>query len=115
MVKTFVIWCVLLVLTSADIPVDDQIDEGGQPVVALSLSEAAQPEPGFASSPSRLFATLSTTTTTRYLTARTCSVTTSCAFLYFNALSACRRRRGLDEQPIILALDDDVQPSAPLA
>lgn len=95
MAKVFIALCALLALTYAD-----------EPYVSLTESEQAV---------SRLFATVTTITSTRYLTAGTCSFSTSCAFLWFNAWSPCRRRRGVNERPIILGLDDDVQPSAPLA
>ena len=109
MLKFCVVLCVLVSLAYADEPAADSID-GDSQSIGPSESEAAELE----EVASRLFATISTTTVTNYLTAGTCSVTTSCAALV-NATSQCRRRRGLDEQPIILAMDDDVQPSAPLA
>jgi len=97
------------------VPVKDQVAEPVAEPVAASDAEKEEEAPAEAEpESSRLFATVTTTTVTKYLTAGTCSVTTSCAALV-NATSKCRRRRGVNEQPIILAMDDDVQPSAPLA
>jgi hypothetical protein len=65
----------------------------------------------------RFLVFLKTTTVTTYLTtSNTCVTSTSCATLV-NATTACRRRRGFDERPVILSLDDaeEVKPSQPIA
>ena len=62
----------------------------------------------------RLLLVQSVTTTTKWLsTTSTCTTATTCAVLV-NATSQCRRRRGIQEKPIVLSLDEDVfEPSKP--
>ena len=55
----------------------------------------------------RILATSSTVVVTSVLSTGTATVSTSCAVLV-NATSACRKRRGVEEKPEILALDDDL-------
>ena len=65
----------------------------------------------------RFLVFLKTTTVTTYLTtSATCVTSTSCATLV-NATTACRRRRGFNERPVVLSLDDTeaVNPSQPIA
>jgi hypothetical protein len=62
----------------------------------------------------RLLLVQSVTTTTKWLaTTSTCTTSTTCAVLV-NATSQCRRRRGIQEKPVILSLDEEVlEPSEP--
>ena len=63
---------------------------------------------------SRLFATRTTSTITTWKTSAVTTATTSCASLS-NATSACRRRRGIEERPILLSLEDEEQGIKPSA
>ena len=80
-------------------------------VCAYAVDEAPEAE---VEDPARLFATITTTFSTKYLSTGTLTKTTSCASVASNA-TACRRRRGLEERPIILSLEDEIEPSLPLA
>jgi len=80
-------------------------------VCAYAADEAPEVE---VEEPARLFATVTTTYSTKILSSGVSTVKSSCAAVASNA-TACRRRRGLEERPIVLSLEDEIEPSLPVA